>query len=73
MLHELSHFVHLRRVKFDAYSDAGRLGREQTVYDTLVNNRNWSRLTQAERDDAFDYIFDYIFGLGGNPLGRKHP
>jgi hypothetical protein len=65
VLHELSHYRHFKRTDFDAYQAAGRIGREQTVYDTLKNNRNWHQLRQAERDDAFDYILR----LGGNPFG----
>jgi hypothetical protein len=69
VLHELSHFRHMKRVEFDDYIRAGRLGREQTVYDTIKNNRYWSQMTQAERDAAFDYIFR----LGGNPFGGGRP
>ena len=69
VLHELSHFRHMKRVEFDDYIRAGRLGREQTVYDTIKNNRHWSQMTQAERDAAFDYILR----LGGNPFGGGRP
>jgi hypothetical protein len=69
VLHELSHFRHMKRVEFDDYIEAGRLGREQTVYNTIKTNRYWSQMTQAERDAAFIYIL----GLGGNPFGGGRP
>ncbi len=64
VLHELSHFNHLRSVGPTAYQAAGRVAKEQFVYNALKSNRAWSTFAQTERDHAFMYILK----VGGNPF-----
>ena len=58
--HEMGHFLHMRSIGRDAYlalpRGAARNVPEQTVFDLLERPGRWSRLTDAERAHAAQYI-----------------
>jgi hypothetical protein len=68
VLHELSHYIHYKRIGREAFINLPRSrawnAAEQFVYDMLSNNEHrwWHHLNDAERIDANEYI-DYIGGI----------
>jgi hypothetical protein len=59
--HELSHYLHYRKIGAEAYANLPRSTLnnvpEQFVFDMLENSkRRWGNLNDAERRHAIDYI-----------------
>ncbi|WP_437952511.1 zincin-like metallopeptidase toxin domain-containing protein [Sorangium sp. So ce296] len=58
--HELSHYLHFRRIGRDAYLVLPRMkgwnAVEQFVFDMLENPSRWRRLNPAEQAHAIEYI-----------------
>ena len=53
--HELSHYLDVNKLGFEAYKDLGRAGRAISVLERLQGNRVWGQMNEAERVWSIDY------------------
>ena len=63
--HELSHFLDFKKHGFRAYTAAGEIAREQSVWNRL--RRSLKGMTRSEHD----FSYEYILRKGGNPQENK--